>query len=47
MKRRDLLKGMAMGGVAGVTGLGGLPGVWTGRNAAWAAGGDIPVGVLF
>lgn len=47
MKRRDLLKGVAFAGVAGATGLGGFPGIWTGRNAAWAAGSDIPVGVLF
>ena len=47
MKRRDLLKGVALAGVAGATGLGGFPGIWTGRNAAWAAGSDIPVGVLF
>lgn len=47
MKRRDLLKGVAFGGVAGAVSLSGFPGVWTGRGTVLAASGDIPVGVLF
>ncbi|MFQ3788966.1 transporter substrate-binding domain-containing protein [Halomonas sp. A29] len=44
MKRRDFLKGVAVAGAAGVVG---FPGIWTQRKAAWAANGEIPVGILF
>lgn len=45
MKRRDFLKGVAVTGAIGATG---FPGIWTGRQGnAWAANGEIPVGVLF
>ena len=38
------MKGVAVAGAAGVVG---FPGIWTQRKAAWAANGEIPVGILF
>ncbi|MCC5809350.1 MAG: transporter substrate-binding domain-containing protein [Ectothiorhodospiraceae bacterium] len=44
MKRRDFLKGVTATGAVGVAG---FPGIWIKRQGAWAANGEIPVGVLF
>ncbi|MDZ7810537.1 MAG: transporter substrate-binding domain-containing protein [Arhodomonas sp.] len=45
MKRRNFLKGVAAAGAAGAAG---FPGIWIkGEGSAWAANGEIPVGVLF
>lgn len=44
MKRRNFLKGVAAAGVASATG---FPGIWKKGESAWAANGEIPVGVLF
>ncbi|KJS37081.1 MAG: ABC transporter substrate-binding protein [Rhodospirillaceae bacterium BRH_c57] len=47
MKRRSFLKGFTIAGAAGVAGVTGFPGIWTRGNSAYAANGEIPVGVLF
>ncbi|MEX0430433.1 transporter substrate-binding domain-containing protein [Spiribacter insolitus] len=47
MDRRKFLKGMGLGGAAGVAAVNGFPHVWVKGGTAMAASGEIPVGVLF
>lgn len=47
MDRRKFLKGVGLGGAAGVAAINGFPHIWIKGGSAMAASGEIPVGVLF